>query len=249
MLKKLLSSVGIGSAKVDTKLFNSAFRPGEEVEGTVEIQGGSTEQKIDEIYLSVFTTYTRESNDKKYEDTIECTRHKLVDPFVISPDEKRNVSFRFQLPFSVPVTQGRTKVWVQTGLDIKNAIDPKDRDYIQILPHPLVDEFLQSAQAIGFRIHKVDCEEAPRYLRQKTSFVQEFEFKPVSGRFKGRLDELEAIFFVSEHLVEVILQVDRKGGFLSEALKMDENIVRFTYEPDDLSGLTDKLSDVLERYS
>ncbi|MGG3573460.1 sporulation protein [Bacillus gobiensis] len=249
MLKKFLSSVGIGSARVDTKLLKTEFEPGEEVEGTVEVQGGSTEQNIDDIYLSVFSTYTRETNDKKYEDTIELFRHKLLDPFVISPNETKNVSFRFVLPYDVPITKGKTKVWIQTGLDIKNAIDPKDRDYIQILPHPLVNAFLQSAQTLGFRIHKVDCEEAPRYLRQRTPFVQEFEFTPASGRYRGRLDELEAIFFVSQYQVEVILQVDRKGGFLFEALEMDENIVRFTYGPNDVSTLTDKLSDVIDRYS
>lgn len=249
MLKKFLSSIGIGSARVDTKLLKSEFEPGEEIEGTVEIQGGSTEQSIDEIYLSVLCTYTRESNDKKYEDTAELLRKKLLDPFVISPNKTKTVSFRLELPYDVPVTKGKTKVWIQTGLDIKKAIDPKDRDYIQILPHPLVHAFLQSAQSLGFRIHKVDCEEAPRYLRQKTLFVQEFEFKAASGKFRGRLDELEAIFFVSQNQVEVILQVDRKGGFLFEALEMDENFVRFTYGPNDLSTLTEKLSDVIDRYS
>lgn len=249
MLKKFLSSVGIGSARVDTKLLKTEFEPGEEIEGTVEIQGGSTEQSVDEIYLTVLSTYTRESNDKKYEDTVELFKHKLLDPFVISPNETKNVSFRFELPYDVPVTKGKTKVWIQTGLDIKKAIDPKDRDYIQILPHPLVHEFLQSAESLGLRIHKVDCEEVPRFLRQKTPFVQEFEFKAASGKFRGRLDELEAIFFVTENEVEVILQVDRRGGFLFEALELDEKFVRFTYGPNDIPTLTDKLTDVIDRYS
>lgn len=56
-VNKLLASVGIGSATVDTKIFRSELVPGEEVEGIVQIRGGNVEQQIDSIYLSLYTTY------------------------------------------------------------------------------------------------------------------------------------------------------------------------------------------------
>ena len=49
---KVFASVGIGAAKVDTKLEKDRVMPGEEVRGIVEIRGGNTEQNIDDIYLS-----------------------------------------------------------------------------------------------------------------------------------------------------------------------------------------------------
>jgi len=38
-VNKLLASVGIGSATVDTKIFRSELVPGEKVEGIVQIRG------------------------------------------------------------------------------------------------------------------------------------------------------------------------------------------------------------------
>jgi len=66
MFDKMLSSFGIGSAKVDTKLHKNSYIAGEELTCVVEITGGKVEQKIDEIYLSVKTKYIKERDDKKY---------------------------------------------------------------------------------------------------------------------------------------------------------------------------------------
>ena len=48
---KVLASVGIGSAKVDTKLETDVSTPGRQIKGVVEIQGGSTQQQINDVYL------------------------------------------------------------------------------------------------------------------------------------------------------------------------------------------------------
>ncbi|KPC97339.1 Sporulation-control protein spo0M [Geobacillus sp. BCO2] len=68
LFKKLLSSIGIGSATVDTKLVKAKYVQGETVEGVVEVRDGSVEQHIDEIYLALVTTYIREIDDKKFEE-------------------------------------------------------------------------------------------------------------------------------------------------------------------------------------
>jgi sporulation-control protein spo0M len=48
-LKKLLSSIDIGSARMDTKLTKARYSPSETVKGIVEIHRGNVEQQIDEI--------------------------------------------------------------------------------------------------------------------------------------------------------------------------------------------------------
>ncbi|AGE20943.1 hypothetical protein GHH_c03780 [Geobacillus sp. GHH01] len=253
MFKKLLSSIGIGAATVDTKLAKAQYVQGETVEGVVDIRGGSVEQHIDEIYLALVTTYIREIDDKKFEEKAVLARYKVSGPLTIGPNEMKTIPFQFALPYDVPVTIGTSRVWLQTGLDIKMALDPQDRDYLTIEPHPLVAAFVDAARQLGFRLHHVQCEQAPRYWQRRLPFVQEFEFKPASGPFKGRLDELEAIFFVSEHGVEAILEIDRKArgitGLLAEALDMDETFVRFAYGPNDAPSLPQLLADALQRYS
>ena len=55
MLNKMLSSIGIGAAKVDTQLYQTSYTVGEELAGKIVIKGGKTEQQIDRLYLSLST--------------------------------------------------------------------------------------------------------------------------------------------------------------------------------------------------
>ncbi|MBD8035029.1 sporulation protein [Solibacillus merdavium] len=249
LFNKVLASVGIGSAKVDTKLHKSSYTLNENVTGIVAITGGSTEQQIDAIYLSLYTNYIREIDDKKINDQAMLSQFKLNEPFIIQANEKREIPFSFALPTVVPITIGNSRVWIQTGLDIKNAVDSKDKDFIDIKPSPLANSVLSAIQNLGFRLRKVDNEQAPSYLRRQTPIVQEFEFKPTNQTYRRYLDELELVFLGHTHnSVEILLQVDRRarglGGFLSEAFDMDESFIRLTlFENDNLSA---KLSHAIE---
>ncbi|MGN7479094.1 sporulation protein [Solibacillus silvestris] len=249
LFNKVLATVGIGAAKVDTKLHKSTYILNENITGVVEITGGSTEQQIDAIYLSLHTNFIREIDDKKINDQAMLHEYKLNEPFMIQANEKRQVPFSFALPSVVPVTTGNSRVWIQTGLDIKNAVDPKDKDFIEIQPTRLASSVLTAIQNLGFRLRKVDNEQAPSYLRRRIPIVQEFEFKPTSSTYRRHLDELEVVFLdQSSNSIEILLQVDRRarglGGFLSEAFDMDESFIRITlFENDNISA---KLAQAIE---
>ncbi|KAA0562597.1 sporulation protein [Bacillus sp. CH30_1T] len=251
---KVFASIGIGAATVDTKLEKSSYQAGETAKGIVEITGGSADQNIDAIYLTLFTTYIRESDDKKYTDYAPIQKVQISEPFTIGENEKKQFPFSFTLPFETPITYGNTRVWVATGLDIKNAVDPKDKDYIEILPNELTNAVLTSVQELGFRIRKVECEQAPRRYRGRYPFIQEFEFVPVNGPYQRKLDELEVMFLnQSEEQVDLLLEVDRRarglGGFLAEALEMDESMVRLTIRTTDIPHLSSKLKDVINKFA
>ncbi len=250
---KVFASIGIGSATVDTKLEKNSYCAGETVKGVAEINGGSTEQEIDSIYITLFTTYIRESDDKKLTDYAPIQRVQISDPFKIRENEKKEVSFTFTLPYETPITYGNTKVWVATGVDIKNSIDPKDKDYIEIQPNDITNAVLTSVNELGFRIRKVECEQAPRKFRGRYPFIQEFEFVPVSGQYQRLLDELEIMFInQSEDQIELLMEVDRRArglsGFLAEALEMDESMVRLTIRSTDLPDLASKLQEAISRF-
>ncbi|WP_342514396.1 sporulation protein [Sporosarcina sp. FSL K6-1522] len=250
---KVLGSFGIGGAKVDTKLEKSEYTAGEIMTGKVEIYGGKIEQQIDSIYLTVYTTYIRESNDKKYTDVASVIKHKINDPFTIGPDETKSIPFSMRLPAETPVTYGKTKVWVGTGLAIKNAVDPEDQDYINVRPTQLATRILGEVEQLGFKLRKAECEQAARNMRSHYPFVQEFEFVPTSGVFRGRLDELEVVFLSqSAQSAELLLQVDRKvrglGSFLAEALEMDESHIRLTVTAQDVPNLDEKLKQVIAKH-
>lgn len=253
IFNKVLASVGIGAATVDTKLENSRFTAGDVIRGNVEIMGGNVEQHIDHIYLTLYTTYTREVDDRKYTDNAAITRFQVSEPFTIGAGEKKIIPFSFNLPHTTPSTSGKTRVWVQTGLDIKNAVDPSDKDFIEVKPAPLANEVLNAVKSLGFRLKKVDCETAPKRFRTPHVFIQEFEFSATNPAYRSRLDELEVTFLnQSSGSVEVLLQIDRRArglaSFLSEALETDESLVRLTFTDRDIPTIQSTIKQAIERY-
>jgi len=251
---KVFASVGIGSATVDTKLEKDTYKPGETVNGIVEIRGGKVDQQVDDIYLSLNTTYLKESDDKKYNVTATIDRFRVTSPFTIGKNERKEIPFSFQLPLDTPLSIGRSKIWVTTGLDIKNAVDPGDKDYIQVVPDQLMNAIFNAVDSLGFRLREADCEEASYKVRGRLPFVQEFEYVPTSGPFRGRLDELEVVLRPSgTGVIELLLQVDRRarglGGLFAEEAGLDESNVRITVTSADIPNLQQQIQSVIQRFS
>ncbi|MFF3100191.1 sporulation protein [Viridibacillus arvi] len=250
---KVLASFGVGGAKVDTKLEKVEYVAGETMRGEVEVYGGNIEQQIDSIYLTVNTTYIRESDDKKYTDNAAVKQYKITSPFTIGVNETKVIPFEISLPADTPITYGNTQVWVSTGLDIKNSVDPTDKDFIAIRPTRLVAQILETINQLGFKLRKVECEQASSKIRSSYPFVQEFEFIPTNGVYRGKLDELEILFLSqTDQSAEILMQVDRKargfGDFLAEALEMDESHIRLSITVQDLPNLQVKLKQIISNY-
>jgi sporulation-control protein len=83
----------------------------------------------------------------------------------LQPTAKRSQGypFSFPLPDETPLTMRDQPVYLRTGLDISTAIDPKDTDYIQVRPHPLMQQVLNAIENLGFQLYKVDCEYNPHF--------------------------------------------------------------------------------------
>lgn len=73
-------------------------------------------------------------NDTKITNESVSDKVRVSEPFTIGANEVVEIPFSFTLPFYVPVSYGKTKVWITTGADIKNAVDPTDQDYIIVEP-------------------------------------------------------------------------------------------------------------------
>lgn len=253
IFNKALASFGIGAATVDTVLAHDTYTAGDLVQGNVHIKGGNVEQRIDAIYLSLNINFTNKTGDKEYEDTATVFQKKITEPFTIQAGEEKSLPFSFNLPFDAPATVGRTRAWLNTGLDIKNAVDPNDKDAVAIRPTRIANAVIQAVKNLGFRLREVECEKAGIRMNTRHSFVQEYEFVPTSGPFRGYLDELEVVFInQTSHKVEVLFQVDRKArgftSFLSEAFEMDEAFVSRTFTEQDLPTLEQDLRCLIQEY-
>ena len=226
MFRKLLSSIGVGGATVDTRLSHDTLVPGEVVSGETVIEGGSEPQEFERIYLYVSTRY-------KHEDSLQ--EHSLVEHSVggnvsIDAGERRTIPFSFPLPYDTPLSLGHHDVYVRTGLDVPNAIDPSDADPIRVAPHPLQQAVLDATENLGFRLRQVENEHEPR-RGAPLPFVQLFEFRPEGGDYEGKVEEIELVFKLSgDEALDVLIEIDRRanslGGLLESALETNERFTR-----------------------
>lgn len=235
--KKVFSKVGIGAAKVDTILDRELYRVGEPLDAIVKIKGGSVEQQIDALYFSMHCNYFGErENAEGEEETVTRTatidQFKVGESILIQPGEELELAIDMEVPLDAPLTFGGTKIWLQTGLDIKAAIDPGDRDYFQIQPDFMQANVFQALEDLGFQLVEATCEEIGANWRSRLPFIQEFEFKPCAGPYFRRLDEIEVVFNHNGDYVEVLMEIDRRArgfsGFFAEAFHRDETLARFT---------------------
>jgi sporulation-control protein len=88
-------------------------------------------------------------------------------------------------------------------------------------------------------------------------FVQEFEFRPVSSQYRGKLDELELVFQLEDHGLEVIVEVDRKArgmfGWLEEMYNDGERLLRVYFDKTELESgqkhVETKLQSLINQYA
>ena len=149
-----------------------------------------------------------------------------------------------------PLTLTKWEWEERTGLDIKRAIDPSDKDYIDVVPGPLVEALFQAFEQLGLTMMEASCEAIDVMRRDQLPFMQEFEFKSDRGPFFQKLDELEVVCCPSEDGVDVWLEIDRKvrglGSLVAEMMGQDKSHVYFSFGDDDVPYLTDRIYDLIE---
>lgn len=249
MLKKILSTVGIGGATVNTRLAPGAqFLAGGEMEGDVLVKGGSVPQEVRGITLRLMTQYEVETDDSRYSNDFELTAFRIPEAFTVQPGEERVFDFTLLLPLFTPVTSARQRVWLKTELDIAGAIDSGDSDLVTVAAPPIVRAVMDGMQHLGFFLHDSRCEKG---RGRGVPFVQEFEFKPRDGFYRGRVDEVDVVFHNHGDSVEVLLEVDRKArglmGMLESAMNMDERRIRLQFEASDAANGPQHFADWLHR--
>lgn len=214
MFGKLKASLGIGAAKVDTVLESMSVFQGETLKGVVHIQGGDVEQHIDAINLKLCTEVKVESDSGASYQSFILGKLQAVQPFTIQPGENKQVPFELKLDDETPITalnalKNMCHVWVETSLDIDFAIDPKDRDFLEIKPLPVAAKVISAIEQAGFSMVKADVEKG--YLRggnfsSKSGCYQEVEFRN-NGFVNNK--EIELSFILDGSVMHCLAEVDR----------------------------------------
>jgi sporulation-control protein len=245
-MKKVLASIGVGNANVDTVLSSTTVTPGETIDAEVHVDGGSAEQEVGAIEFELETQYATEEG---YEEA-DIDRFTLTEDLTIEPDQEETRSVQIDVPYGTPVTLGNVDVWVETELDIDWAVDPEDRDYVDVEPTPRLQAAFDAMDELGFSFRSAECEADP-YGRYGSGqrFVQEFEFRPQAGPFRGDLDEVELVARESADELTLFVEIDRRGGLLSELAETDESKTHLTVRDADVATVRDDLERLLEQHA
>ncbi|MEF1254777.1 sporulation protein [Vibrio sp. M260112] len=123
-------------------------------------------------------------------------------------------TFSYTVSEETPITalnalKNQCHVWLETTLDIDFAIDPKDRDFVEVRPLPVVAKILSAIEQAGFAMVKADVEKG--LLRggnfsSKSGCYQEIEFRN-SGFISSK--EIELSFVLEGATVHCLAEVDR----------------------------------------
>lgn len=210
ILNKAIASAGFGAAKVDTQLDSQKICKGEQVTGSISILGGKTEQRASKVSLVLMTYAEVEEDSPKNRKSIELSRFDIAQDVQIKPNVAIEVPFSFVLPNDTPVSFQDNMIWLETSLDIKMAVDPSNKNYLHVVPHPFMQRILDILQK-ELKFVLTNCGNV--YIPNNGShlpIVQVFEFNPTL-RMIDYLEEIKVIFFVDDlRGLEILLEFPKK---------------------------------------
>jgi sporulation-control protein len=218
----MLRALGVGGPSVETVLVNPDCRPGGLLEGQVQVVGGDHAVDVEYIAIGLITRVEVGSGDSEYNADQEFHRQRLTGSFRLDPSARHEVSFRFEVPWETPITEvygqrlyGMT-MGLSTELEVARAVDKSDLDPVAVHPLPAQERILDALLRLGFRFSRADVERGRVYgVEQHLPFYQEIEFHPPAA-YAGAVNQLELTFLPTPRQLQVVLEVDKRGGLFTE---------------------------------
>lgn len=217
MFRRLKAVFG-GGTTVETTVHTPLAQPGGVLEGVVEVVGGEVEQEIRYLALALVARVEVETDDGEHHQDRTFAEQAIHGAFTLRPGERRNVPFVLALPLETPfnVLGGhelpQVRLGLRTELEIARSTDKGDFDPIRVAPLPAQERILDALERIGCRLKGADLEKG-RIPGSQLPFYQELEYT-LPGEFARAMAELEVTFLAGPHSVDVLLEGDRRGGFL-----------------------------------
>lgn len=133
--KKFLSSVGIGSVKIDTVVERPNLIEGETLNGTIYFEGGDSDQEVEFIELQVVAQIDEYREDSDFQ-IIEKVITKQTLEFFGTVKSKGTVMQQFDI---VPddrwiLDNPKAKLLLRTIVHIQSGVDAQDEDEITYTP-------------------------------------------------------------------------------------------------------------------
>ncbi|MBL8932102.1 MAG: sporulation protein [Kineosporiaceae bacterium] len=222
VFKRMMQAFGVGGPSVDTRLSNPNAYPGGYLEGVVHVQGGDHAVDIDYLALGLLTRVEVESGDSEWSTDQEIARTPITGRFALAAGERKDIPFRFAVPIETPIThvygqplRGMT-MGLRTDLEVARALDKGDLDPVAIHPLAAQERILEGLARLGFRFKKADLERGRIHgAQQMLPFYQEIEYY-AAPQYARAVNELELTFIATPAALQVILEIDKRGGMFTE---------------------------------
>ena len=207
------------------------------MEGVIDIAGGEISQQVEYVAASLVARVEVESGDSEYDQMLSFHEHRLTGAFELGPGAQYQLPLQLQLPWETPFNVindqqlPRCFVGVRTELEIARSRDQRDVDPIYVYALPAHERLLQAFLQLGFRFKDADFERG-RVPGSTLPFYQEVEFFS-SPQYAHSFNEVEVTFLTRPDAMDVILEIDKRGGFLGGST---DQVTRFTVGFDQLDA-------------
>ncbi|MDT0318898.1 sporulation protein [Streptomyces millisiae] len=220
VFKRLLGAIGVGGPSVDTILDGGAVVPGSTLTGRVMVRGGSMDVEITGIHLDFVARVEAEGHDSETDGQVAFHRVTVGGGFRLAEEQEFSVPFQVPVPWETPITEiyGQPLgivLGVRTELAVAEAVDKGDLDPLLVRPLPVAEAVLEAFGQLGFGFKSADLELGRiGGTGQTLPFYQEIEMYPPE-RYAHAMREVEISLLASPGGLEVVLEADKPGGFLS----------------------------------
>jgi sporulation-control protein len=219
--RKLMHAFGAGGPTVDTTLERPDCQPGGLLRGEVRLHGTDRTVTVERIELGLLTRVEFSGDDHEPAGGVEFARLPLADRFQLPAGAEQSLPFAIPVPWEAPITSvfGQPlhgmAVGLRTEVAVAKAVDTSELAAVAIHPLPAQELLLDAVARLGFGFHTADVEYGQLGgVPQRLPFYQELEFFP-APQYAGRLNELELTFVAGPDAVDVVLEVDKRGGLFS----------------------------------
>ncbi|MFU8871358.1 sporulation protein [Micromonospora sp. SL4-19] len=221
VFKRLRQAMGVGGPSVEMVLVDPGCRPGGHLEGRVQLVGGDHPVDVTHVALGLVTRVAVEGGDAAYDTPQEFGHRRVTGAVRLDPGQRYDVPFRFEVPWETPLTDlygqplhGMT-IGLRAELEVARAVDQGDLEPVAVHPLPAQERILEALLRLGFRFARADIERGHLYgVHQTLPFYQEIEFLPAPP-YAGAINQLEVIFVTDPHRMQLVLEVDKRGGRVS----------------------------------
>lgn len=233
MFETVLSSVGLGSARIDLKLDKPFVKTGELIRGNIYVTGGSSVQKVEGLSVYFMMRSLNASTAAVIHSKIKKI-HVSEDEYIIRPDEEKVYPFEFTCPESLPPSSINTRYFFITNLELKNAVDSHDKDRLQVLPNGIVQNLLEGISLLGFK---------PMWeglLGEKGDWTQVIKYQPTTyfhGKFHSISFSIEKVEDdLLEGMFEIIGEHAQEETLIAKLVHAGDHKHRFSFHKGDLTS-------------